>query len=107
MAHISNARVVRASKYVKGIDIGLLKEYNPIEMFIDSENVGNFENKSQIALILDTYSTQKFRADIINDNNTLDKLCILCVGSKLTQVIRRNKNMIPTINKLEKVHVDL
>ena len=43
----------------------------------------------------------------INDNNVLDKFCILYVESKSTQAIRKNKNMTSTINKLKKVHVNL
>ncbi len=67
----------------------------------------NSGNESQITPTSDSGSLQQFRADIIDDNDALDKLCIPYVRSKLTQIIRRNKSMTPTINKLEEGHADL
>lgn len=37
LAYVSNAWVVRASKLVDSIDLGLEKKYNPAEMFVDLE----------------------------------------------------------------------
>lgn len=50
--------------------------------------------------------THQLKADT-NDSNVLDKLCTLCIRSKLTRIVRRNKSMTPTTNKLEEVHADL
>lgn len=41
------------------------------------------------------------------DNDEIDKLYALCIGSKSIQVMRQNKTMTPTTKKLEKVHADL
>lgn len=38
LAYVSNARVVRASKLVDGIDLGPKKEYDPAEVLIDSDD---------------------------------------------------------------------
>lgn len=76
-------------------------------MFVDLKDSDNSRNKSQIAPTSNSGSAQQFRADIINDNDALDKLCTPCVGSKSTRVVRRNKSMTPTTNKLEEVHADL
>ncbi len=44
LAHVNNARVVRAFKLVDGVDLGPdNKEYDPAEVFIDSDNSDNSE----------------------------------------------------------------
>lgn len=48
LAHVSNARVIRASKLVKSIDLGLAKEYIPTEVFVDLENSDNSEDNSRV-----------------------------------------------------------
>lgn len=96
-----------ASKLVECINLGSIKEYDPIEVLVDLEDSENSGNKSQITPTSNLGSAQQFRADIIDDNNTLDKLCTPYVRSKLTQVVKRNKSMIPTTNKIEERHADL
>ncbi len=76
-------------------------------MFVNLEDSDNSGNESQIVPISDSDSAQQFRVDIINDNNTIDRLYILYMESKSTQVVRRNKNITPIMNKLEEVHADL
>ena len=118
LAHVSNARVVRASKLVEGIDLSPAKEYDPTEVFVDSEDSDNSEDDSRAKPTLAQQYTSDTSEKVdpgfahqikssIDDNNTLDKLCTPCVGSKSTRVVRRNKNMIPTTSKLEEVHADL
>lgn len=75
-------------------------------MFIDLEDLDNSGNKSQITLTSDSDSAQPFRANIINNNDILDKLFIPCIENKLTRVVRRNKSMTPMANKFEEVHTD-
>lgn len=43
----------------------------------------------------------------IKDLDILNKLCTLYVGSKSTRVVKRNKSITATSNKLEEVHSDL
>lgn len=42
-----------------------------------------------------------------NNNNILDKLYTPYIVSKLTQIIQRNKNIIPTTDKLKKLYTKL
>lgn len=107
MAHANITWVVKAFKLEKGIDLSLTKEYNLTEVFVNLEDSGNSENKPQIALTPDLGSTWQFKADIIVDNDILDKLCIPYVGSKITRVVRRIKSITLITNKLEKLHVYL
>lgn len=121
LANVSNARVVRASKLVDGIDIGL-KEYDPAEVFIDSDDseVSSDDESppnsaSQSALlepVPSSIETMIPNVDSVlqtkeNDDDGIAKLCTPCVCSKSTQVVRHNKSMTPTTNKLEEVHADL
>lgn len=39
LAYVSNTQAIRASKLIYNIDLGLTKEYDPIEDFIDSDNL--------------------------------------------------------------------
>lgn len=38
LTHANNVRVVRASKLVDGINLGLKKEYNLVEVFVNSKD---------------------------------------------------------------------
>ena len=99
---------------VEDIDLGPPKEYDPIEVFVDSKDLDNSEDDSRTESTLAQYtseevdpgSAQRIKSSIDN-NNVLDKLCTPYVGSKSTRVVRRNKSMIPTTSKLEEVHADL
>ena len=102
---------------VEGIDLGPAKEYDPTEVFVDSEDSDNSEDNSRAESTLaqqhtsdtsekvDPGSAHQIKSSM-DDNNTLDKLCTPCVGSKSTRVVRRNKSMTPTTSKLEEVHAD-
>lgn len=119
---MSNMKVIRTSKLVNSVDISL-KEYDPtkvsIEKYdlskvvIDSNTSETSSNKykppteitSRLggAAIPDTNFAHQTR----KDNDRVSKLCISYVSNKMTQVIRREKSMSPTTDKLEKVYVDL
>lgn len=122
LAHVSNARVVKTFKLVDGIDISLkkyeaakisIKEYDSSEvaMISDNSEVSSNENESladiasrpRTAAIPDT----NFFSQTRGDNNGIFKLCTLCIGSKSTRIVRWDKSMTPTIDKLEEVHADL
>lgn len=96
--------MIKASKLTDGIDLDLAKEYNPAEVFVDSENsdADSSGDESQPKHSV----ARQFKADTDNID-ALDKLCAPCVGSKSTRVVRRNKSMTPTTSKLEEVHADL
>lgn len=107
MAHINNVEVVRISKVVDGINIGLTnKEYNSAEVFIDSNNPKPPDNET-INLLVDQESLLAIIASTRKADNIIDKLCAFCVGSKSTQMVRWNKIMRPTTEKFEEVHTDL
>ncbi len=108
LAHVSNARVVRASKLVGGIDLGPTKEYDPAEVFVDSEDSDDSGDDPQSPSEEETDPSfaRQIRANT-DDNDPPDKLCTPCVGSESTRVVRRNKSMTPTTEKLEEVHADL
>lgn len=46
LAYINNAWVVRVSKLLKSIDLGLTKEYNPTKVFMDLEDSEDFTDDS-------------------------------------------------------------
>lgn len=46
LAHVSNSRVVKASKLVEGINLGPAKEYDLTEVFVDLEDLDNSGNES-------------------------------------------------------------
>lgn len=109
LTHISNARVIRASKLVEGINLALTdKKYDPMEVLINSEDFDMFEDE-----ITDSQSNVDINPPLIivasayQDDNEMDKLCAPYIESKSTQVMRQNKTITPTTEKLEKVHTDL
>ena len=115
LAHVSNAQVVRASKLVESIDLGPAKEYDPTEVFVDSEDSDDSGDNSRAESFLaqqhtleevDPGSAHQIKSSI-DDNDALDKLCTPCVGSKSTRVVRRNKSITPITSKLEEVHANL
>lgn len=77
-------------------------------MFVDSEDLDDSQNDLQSPLEkeIDSNSARQIKANI-NDNDLLDKLYTPYMGNKLTQVIWRNKSMMPTIEKLEEVYANL
>lgn len=111
MAYVWNAQVVKASKQVKGIDLGFAKEYNSTKVFVDSKDSEDFRDNSWLRPIpgievVDLGSTQKIK---INEDNSdaLDKLCTLYVRSKSIRVVQKNKYMILTPYKLKEMHTNL
>lgn len=88
MAHVSNIRVVRASKLVESIDLGPTEEYDLAEVFVDSEDLDNSGSDPQSPLEkeTDSNSTRQIKANT-DDNDLLDKLCTPCIGNKSTQVV--------------------
>lgn len=119
LAHASNARVVKTSKLVDGINLGLPdKEYNLAEVFIDSDDseISDVEEIDSQAILPSTGSPAQIAnqqgpptstASARQANDVLDKLCAPCMGSKSTRTVRQNKSMTPTTSKLEEVHADL
>lgn len=112
LALVTNTQVVRICKLVNSINI-CLKKYNLIKVFIDSNNSEISFNKNELPTNIGLQLIKTTIYDIdsahqIRDNNIgIAKLFIFCVSSKLTQVVRRNKIIIPIINKLKKIRTDL
>lgn len=82
-------------------------------MLIDSEesNADDFGNYFQLMTNLtqpyiDLSSAVRLMKTKVNEEDIQDEWCTLCVGSKSTQMVRRDKTMTLTINKLEEVHTD-
>ena len=131
LAYVKNARVVRASKLVDVVNLGPdNKEYDSAKVFINSDNSDNSKasaNENDLPVdkawdisLLEPVSVPTIptrttipssdSADLTKENsknNLLDKLSTPCLGSKSTWVIRQNKSIMPTKNKLEVVHTDL
>ncbi len=93
--HASNARVIRVSKLVDGIEIED-KEYDPTEVFIDNDTEDD-NNTLGGLIISDPNAPPKHPSDIAANasetNSDLDHICGQCVGSKSTRFVIRNKNM--------------
>ena len=47
LAYVSNVQVVKASKLVKGINLGPAKEYDSTKVFVDSKDSDNSEDDSR------------------------------------------------------------
>lgn len=119
LAHVSNALVIKIFRLVDGIDLDIEKKYKPIEILTDLNNLDASNISDQKNLppnnISITHKLASDNTDIMQNSiahqttniNILDKLCMLCIGSKLTKTIRSYKNMTRVINKLEKMHTDL
>lgn len=107
LAHVSNARVVRATKLVDGISFEQEnKKYNPAEVLVDSDDSDAPVNsdEEELPTQLSAEATIAALHQTIENPDVIDKLCTLCIGSKSTRVVRRNKSMTATMNKLKKVH---
>ncbi len=116
LVHVRHVRVVRASKLVESISLNQEdREYNSVEVFINSDDSDasdcSDQEESPIQLLAENIAEVIPRAIIqqmrIEDLKDFDKLCTPCVGSKSTQVVRRNKSMTVTTSKLEEIHADL
>lgn len=96
---MSNARVVKVSKLVDGINIGFkeynlarvfIKRYDPSKVAIYSDNFETSFNKNKsptnIALRLRKVAVlnTNFAHQIKGDDDGISKLCASCVGSELT-----------------------
>ena len=105
LGHASNAQVIRASKLVDGIDIKD-NEYDPTEVFIDSDTEDD-NDTSGTPIVSDPTAPPELAASVSETNSDFDHICGPCVESKSTRVVIWNKSMIPTRERLEKVHADL
>lgn len=90
------------------------KEYDLTEILVNLENsdsdaLQTSDNNDVITNNINTTTTHELEPAIAQQAtniNILDKLYMPCVGSKLTQTVRRNKSMTTTISKLKEVHWD-
>lgn len=105
LGHASNARVIRVSKLVDGINIEN-NEYDPTKVFIDSDTENN-DDTSDTPIVSDPTAPPELAANASETNSDFDHICGQCVGSKSTRVVIRNKSMTPTRERLEEVHADL
>lgn len=114
LAYVSNASIIRGARLVDSINLDIKdKRFDPANMTINSDNSDKSDFDTDSNIHIDNLSNiqpvrevaHKIKTD--KNNDLLDKLCISCVGSKSTWVVRQYKLMTPTSNKLEEVHVDL
>lgn len=109
LAHVSNAWVVRVSRLTSnGIDLNTeIKEYNTAEIPIefDESDVPNPSDSKEPPDSLTLAHTAL--AYQTRTKDTLNKLYETCVRSKSTRVIRCNKSITATTDKLEEVHANL
>lgn len=116
LAQISKTQIVKASKLAEGIDPCLAQKYNPTKVFIDSVDSEDLGDESQmrptfgtehstLREVVDPESALQIKAN--DDYDALDKLYTPSIGSKLIQFVWKNKSMIPTTSKLEKMYTNL
>lgn len=113
IAHISNTCIVGASKLVDGIDLDMEnKQYNLVEILLNSDNSDN-SNKFKLdkAPPLNNIYILSPETAVIqqttNNRNILNRLCIPYIRSKSSQIVKKDKSMTATTNKLEEVYVDI
>lgn len=76
---------------------------------LDASGISNFEELSTISLSIEftyTKTAVVFQAET-EDSDIFDKSYILYIRSKSTRIVRQNKNMTITFNKLKKVYANL
>ena len=85
LGYASNAQVIRASKLVDGIDIKD-NEYDPTEVFIDSDTEDN-DDTLGTPIVLGPTAPPELAASASETNSVFDYICGPCVGSKSTRVV--------------------
>lgn len=119
---MSNTKIVKTSKLVNSIEIDLKKydstkifieEYNLSKVVIDSDNsktssnekklLANFTSRPEKIAVLDINSAHQIK----DNDNGVSKLYDSYIDSKSTRVVKWDKSITLTINKLEKVNVGL
>lgn len=108
LAHISIVLVLIGAKLVNKIKLDDNKEYNLVEVLIDSDN----SNVSELPNNKKSHTRSKFtiiaHQSIATKNlDFLDKLYTSCMRKKPICVIRQNKSIIAITKKLENVHMNL
>lgn len=111
--------MVKAFKLVDGINLKQNnKEYNSAKVLIDSDESDASDYLDQVSdcsdqeklstqLLVEIAITRAVLHQIkVEDPDALNKLCKPCAGSKLTWVVRWNKSMTTTSNKLEEVYTN-
>ena len=99
--HASNARIISASKLLAGMgEFGTT--YDQAEIYSDSEA----SKPEDVDAEPESHNT--LRASRITDSGSdFGEICEPCVESKQTRIVRRQKLMTPSEDKLEEVHLDL
>lgn len=91
MVYFSIVYIKKTFKLINRIKLGFIKKNNLIEVFIDLEKSDDFKDNNLhtnlvLVLILRKVmvlnSISQIKKDI-NNNNTLNKLCVLYIKSKL------------------------
>lgn len=114
--HVSNARVVKTSKLVDGIDLDRNK-YNFTEVFIDSDtkdkndtinldNSFNLDFPCTAVKFIANATVTKQETPSSSNTFAFNQLYNPCIGSKLTSIVICNKPITPTKKKLEEVYAD-
>lgn len=109
--HVSNARVIRASKLLTRMgDIG--KNYDFAEIYSDSKaSLLKKSINNPNSIDIDSTKTNIAIETMIKvskiTNSNFDEICKPYIENKQTRVMRRYKPITPTEEKLEEVHIDL
>lgn len=98
--HASNARIVRASKLLTGMENFNNNSYDPTDVYSDSE-------QSEFEYECDHDNEAKASLLAPPPDKDFDSICTPCIASKQTRVVIRDKLMTESSEKLEEVHVDL
>lgn len=115
--HASNARIIRASKLLTGMG-SFDNAYDPTEIYSDTEqsesdddeqltDLGQRDNKQPVNPDNQLAIPSAMASVLDIPESDFDRICTLCIASKQTRVVIRNKSMTEVKKKLEEVHVDL
>lgn len=107
---MSNAKVVKISKLVDGIDIMINNGQQEKRFSFDSKNNNEDEilksspnNLLTLTIILLNKITSTSNIDL---NNNVKQLCDFCIESKYTKIVR-HKKITFIIHKVQEIYTDL
>lgn len=107
LTYVSNTCIVKAAKLIDGINLEQEdKEYNLVEVFVDSDNFDKsvFSDEEGSSTQLSTKGLIIVLYQIVKNPDAIDKLYTTCMGNKLTRMVRYSKSMIIIIIKLKNVY---
>lgn len=98
--HFNNIKIINSSKFLTAMG-NFNKVYNLIKVCSNSKQSNN-NSSNNIYLV----SAAKALLLALSLNNNFNCLCTLCITSKQTQILRKNKLISKVNKKLNEIYVD-